>query len=416
MHPGRISIPAIEERLVHPSFQADPHPTYHLLRREAPVYWSDRKGYWLVTGYDLAEQVLTRPEDYSSVGFESRHIARLPDEVGAHAARVADHFATVQLVSSDPPNHTRIRRAFGTQFLPRKVAPLADVVRATADRLLSAVDRDRIDVVADFAEPLPVDVISEVIGIPAEYRDRIPPVTLDQREFFGSPAIRPEHAIRFSETLDEWHRLLTEWMDARRLRPRDDVLTQAADMVDEERITHDEAIVTLLHLVIAGNGTTTALIGNAVYHILRHPDQAGAIMDDPALIPNAIEETLRYEAPLPNDRRIATRELTLGDCTIREGDLVMSVLAAANRDPDHFPDPDRFDITRTFGDGHHFAFGRGIHLCLGAPVARLEAAVALEALFDHFGRPGLADGFEPDWHAISTHRGLKSLPVERASS
>lgn len=410
----RTSIPDIERRLTDPSFWADPYPTYDVLRREAPVYWSETQGRWLVTAFDLAEQVLTRPADFSSVGFESRHIARLPQEVGAQAGRVAEHFATPQLVSSDPPDHTRIRRAFGSHFLPRKVASLGDLIRATAARLVNTADREQFDVVADLAEPLPVHVISDVVGIPHEFRNRIPPVTLDQREFFGSPDIVPDHAVRFTDSLEEWHGLLTGWMDERRVDPQDDVLTRAAQMVDEDRVTHDEAIATLLHLVIAGNGTTTALIGNALYHILRDPEQAKRIAEDRELIPNAIEETLRYETPLPSDRRIATRELSLGDAAIPEGDLVMAVLAAANRDPAHFPDPERFDITRRFQDRHHFAFGRGIHLCLGAPVARLEAAIAVEAVFDHFGDPGLVAGFEPDWHAITTHRGLRTLPV-RAS-
>lgn len=408
---GRTSIPLIEERLADPSFQADPHPTYHLLREQAPVYWSQRRGHWLVTSMDLVDEVLGNPADFSSVGFEQRRIAGLAPEVAAEAGPVADHFAILQLVSSDPPDHTRIRRAFGSQFLPRKVAPLEDIVRRAADRLLDAADPTNPDVVADFAEPLPVEVISEIIGIPLEARNRIPAVTLDQREFFGSPALVADHAHRFTSTLTEWHSLLTTWMDERRASPRDDVLTRAAAIVDEGKVSHGEAVTTLLHLVIAGNGTTTALIGNAAYLVALHRDQAHLLADRPELIPNAVEEALRFEAPLPTDRRIATRNRALGDETIAEGDLVMSVLSAANRDPDHFVDPDVFDATRSFRPSHHVSFGRGIHLCLGAPVARLEAAVALRALVDRFGVLELPEGFEPDWHAITTHRGLKTLPI-----
>lgn len=407
----RTSIPEIEERLAHPSFQADPHPVYHMLRSRAPVYWSERRRHWLVTSMDLVDEVLGNPADFSSVGFERRRIESLPAEVAADAGRVADHFAILQLVSSDPPDHTRLRRAFGSQFLPRKVTPLERAIRAMADRILDAADPHRPDVVEEFAEPLPVEVISEIIGVPEDARSRIPAVTLDQREFFGSPSLVSDHARRFTRTLDEWHGLLTGWMEDRRTSPEDDVLTRAAEMVDAGRIAQEEAITTLLHLVIAGNGTTTALIGNAAYHILRHPDQARLVVEEPDRIVNAVEEALRYEAPLPTDRRIATRTLTLGGETVAEGDLVMSVLAAANRDPDHFPDPDVFDVTRSFRDSHHFAFGRGIHLCLGAPVARLEAAVALRALFDRFGVARLPEDFEPDWHAITTHRGLKTLPI-----
>ena len=416
MSPGRASIDEIEERLAQPSFQTDPHATFHLMRSRAPVYWSERRGHWLVTSMDLVDQVLGNPADFSSVGFERRRIGQLAPDVAAQAGRVADHFAILQVVSADPPDHTRIRRAFGSQFLPRNVASLAGMIRAAAERMLVAADPDRPDVVADFAEPLPVEVISEVVGVPEDARPRIPVVTLDQRHFFGSPALKVEHASRFSETLEEWHGLLSEWMDDRRKQPKDDVLTKAAEMVDAGRISHGEAVATILHLVIAGNGTTTALIGNAVFHILRHPDQARLLVDEPDRIANAVEEALRFEAPLPTDRRIATRTLTLGDQTIAEGDLVMSVLAAANRDPEHFSDPDTFDVTRSFRERHHVAFGRGIHLCLGAPVARLEATVGLQTLFERFGLARIPDGFEPDWHAITTHRGLKTLPIERGRS
>jgi cytochrome P450 len=414
--PGRSSIAEIEELLADPSFPADPHPTYHELRRRAPVYWSESRGHWLVTGMDFVDEVLGNPADFSSVGFERRRIDGLTPEVSTHAGRVAEHFAIPQLVSSDPPDHTRLRRAFGARFLPRNVTPLAGMIRAAAERLLDRADPQRPDIVADFAEPLPVEVISEIIGVPGEARSRIPVVTLDQREFFGSPALVVDHARRFSDTLEEWHGLLIGWMDERRHAPADDVLTAAAEMVDAGRITPDEAVTTILHLVIAGNGTTTALIGSAVFHILRHPEQTRLLVDDPDRVANAVEEALRFEAPLPTDRRIATRTRDLGDQTIAEGDLVMSVLAAANRDPAHFPDPDTFDVTRQFRESHHFAFGRGIHLCLGAPVARLEATVALQTLFERFGAARIPDGFEPDWHAITTHRGLKTLPIEAERS
>jgi len=409
---ARKSIDEIEERLVHPLFQADPHSTYHILRGRAPVYWSERRNHWLVTSMDLVSEVLGNPADFSSVGFESEKIGQLPDDVANEAGRVRDHFATLQLVSSDPPDHTRIRRAFGSQFLPRRVAPLEGIIRAAAERLLDDAQPGQPDIVTDYAEPLPVEVISEIIGIPQDARGRIPVVTLDQREFFGSPTLSIDHARRFSSTLEEWHGLLSAWMVDRRSSPKDDVLTRAAEVVDEGGVSHDEAVTTLLHLVIAGNGTTTALISNAAYHILRHPAQARLLALEPDRIPNAVEEVLRFEAPLPTDRRIATRTLTLGDQTISEGDLVMSALAAANRDPDHFSDPDVFDVTRSFRESHHFAFGRGIHLCLGAPVARLEASVAIKVLFERFGVARLRDGFEPDWHAITTHRGLRTLPIQ----
>ncbi len=401
----------IEEVLSHPSFHIDPHPVYHRLRQHAPVYWSEAEGQWLVTSFDLVDEMLSRPEDFSSVGFEQRRIHQLAGPVRARAARVEEHFAAPQLVSSDPPDHTRLRRAFGRVFLPRRVAGLSPVIRELADRLLAGKREGTLDVIGDYAEPLPVEVVSEIVGVPPSHRGRIPAVTLDQREFFGVRQLTADHAERFSATLGEWHGLLIGWMDDRRSDPADDVLTVAAGMVDESRITVDEAVATLLHLVIAGNGTTTALIGSVVYHLLRDPERAARVTADRSLLANAVEETLRFETPLPKDRRIAVRHCRLGDSEIRRGDLVMAVLAAANRDPDQFPDPDRFDLDRSFSERHHVAFGRGIHLCLGAAVARLETVIALDALLDHRVQPRLDPGFEPVWHAVHTHRGLVALPL-----
>jgi cytochrome P450 len=205
-------------------------------------------------------------------------------------------------------------------------------------------------------------------------------------------------------------------MAQRRTAPADDVLTRVAGLVDDGTLGVDEAIATLLHLVIAGNSTTTALIGNAVYSLLDHPEQLEVLSASPDLLGNCIEETLRFEAPLPRDRRIAVRDVCLGDVDIRAGERVAAVLAAANRDPGHFIDPDVYDIARSFTTSHHASFGRGIHFCLGAPVARLEAAVALSAVLERCPRPRLAPGFAPDWHTITTHHGLTTLPIETTRS
>jgi len=403
------TVPDLDDLLVEPGFAADPHPTYHRLRDAAPILWSEHQGHWVVTSFDLVQEVLTQHETFSSVGFETRHIDRLPEPTRLAAVAVTAHFETLQMVSSDPPDHTRLRRAFGPGFLPRNVAGLAPMIRAIADRLLEGVDA--FDLMTDFAEPLPVEVVSEVVGIPGPDRARIPGLTLAQREFFGSANPSPKVAERYGEYLGSWRSSMRQWLDDRRANPADDILTRTAAMIDDGRISEAEAIATLLHLVVAGNGTTTALIGNLVYLLLSNPDQLTAVTHDRSLVPNAVEEALRFEAPLPRDRRIALHDVEIGGVTIRSGDLVMSVLAAANRDPAHFPDPDRFDVTRSFDGSHHVAFGRGIHLCLGAPVARLEASIALEAVLDHLPDPTFDGAFDPSWHAVATHRGLGSLPI-----
>jgi cytochrome P450 len=206
--------------------------------------------------------------------------------------------------------------------------------------------------------------------------------------------------------------MLAEWTQARRAQPRTDVMTRAAEAVDAGLLSADEAAATLLHFIIAGNGTTTALIGNTLFALLSHGDQLAEIVADPDLISAAIEESLRWEAPLPRDRRIAAADTVLDGAEIKAGDRVYAVLAAANRDPRHFSDPDSFDVHRQFDSKHHTAFGRGIHFCLGAPLARLETAIAIRTLLDRYPSARLVDDFAPEWHEIATHRGLVSLPIE----
>ena len=406
----------LESALTSELMRSDPHRVHRALRETAPVYYSATVGGWLVTAYDLVEEVLTDQRRFSSAGAETRFIERLDPKTADNTATLRRHFAAPQLNTADPPDHTRIRRAFGRSFLTRDVARYAGRIEAAADELLStALLADSFDAVSSFAEPLPVRVISEIIGVPASHQDRIPIVTMDQRYFFGTVHPSETTANHFDASLEEWHGLLSGWLRDRLVDPRDDVMTRAASVIDEGGLSLDEAIATLLHFVIAGNGTTTALIGNIIFALASHPEQLDALIAEPDLLGNCIEETLRWEAPLPRDRRIAVEETTLDGNIINKGDRVYSVLAAANRDPAHFADPDTFNIHRSFTAKHHAAFGRGIHFCLGAPVARLEAAIAVRRLLEHIPHLRLEPQFRPRWHDISTHRGLTTLPIVTAA-
>jgi len=393
--------------------RTDPHRVYRRLRDAQPVFRSAAAGGWLATTYDLVEEVLTDPGRFSSAGAEIEFIDRLDPPPEKVAPTLQRHFATPQLNTSDPPDHTRIRRAFGRSFLSRRISAYADMIdEAATDFLEKAAAGRRFDAARAFAEPLPVRVISDIVGVPDSHRHRIPVVTMHQRHFFGSVSPHATHAVAFNDTLAEWHRFLIGWIEHRRAEPRDDILTRAAEVIDEGLITTDEAAATLLHFIIAGNGTTTALIGNTIYALLAHPDHLAEAVSSPGLVENAIEESLRWEAPLPRDRRIATGDTRLGGTRINAGDRVYAVLAAANRDPAQFAEPDAFDVHRRFTAKHHAAFGRGIHFCLGAPVARLEARVAVQRFLAMFPNARLGGDFTPTWHAVPTHRGLETIPVE----
>lgn len=413
-----MPIAEVENALVSGDFATRQYDIYRMLREEAPVYWSPALGQWLVTTFDLVDEVLTNPQRFSSMGAEMDHIDKLDPTAREENGMLADHFGVAQLNITDPPDHTRIRRAFGRSFVPRVVASFEERIEASADRLMrAAISHDEvIDVVSQLAEPLPVEVVSDVVGVPRSHRADIPSVTMDQRHFFGATPPDPARARHFGRNLAKWHGLLTSWIDERRRAPRDDVLTRAAQMIDGGHITLPEAIATCLHVIIAGNGTTTASIGNTAYLLLSHPDQLAAVEEDQTLIANCVEESLRFESPLPRDRRTAMETCELGGEVIHAGDRVVCVLAAANRDPEHFEDPERFDIHRSFTPQQHAAFGRGVHFCLGAPVARLEVEVAIRSLLAHVPAPRFHQGFQPDWHAVTTHRGMISLPVRPSPS
>lgn len=408
-----MSRDAIEDALGSAEFGRDPHPLYRHLRETAPVYWSPTSQQWLVTSYDLVDEVLGQPAAFSSVGAEQSHIARLDEATRAETQTLGVHFATPQLNITDPPDHKRIRRAFGRPFLPREVSRYEAPIAAATWRLLDDATASirGLDIVRDLAEPLPVHVVALIMGVPESHLDEIRAVTLDQRHFFGTTPPPTTVAREFDHRLGAWLGWLAAWIDERRSAPRDDVFTRTAEMVDAGSITIHEAVATCLHLIIAGNSTTTALIGNAIYRLLASPEQLDTLTATPSLIGNCIEETLRLEAPLPRDRRIAVRDCRLGDAEIRAGDRVSAVLAAANRDPAQFEHPDEFDLGRSFTTHHHASFGRGIHLCLGAPVARLEAAVAVATFLEAVPSPRLVPGFEPDWHIVTTHHGMTTLPV-----
>ena len=415
-NPTKRSDPAIEQLLAAPDFAERQHEIYGHVRSVNPVYWCASQSQWLITSFELVDELLTNPAAFSSVGAEARHIERQPLALREAAPLLCEHFATSQLNISDPPDHTRLRRAFNRAFLPRRVDAFRPRVRQIADELVRyMLDHDGpVDVVSELASPLPVMVIAEFMGIDPAHRDQIRAVTFDQRYFFGLPSPSLEVAAGFEASLAEWHRILQSTIDDRQRVPRHDVMTTAAQLVEDGTLSAGEAIATCLHLLIAGNSTTTGLIGNLLHLLLVHPQQLSDVAAEPTLASAAVEEALRFEPPLPTDRRVAVVEYELGGVRIEAGDRVACVLAAACRDPEHFDRPDEFDIHRSFNARQQAAFGRGIHLCLGAPLARLEAEIVLQTLLEHAPQLSLADGYEHRWHDVATHRGPVSLEVESA--
>ncbi|MDP9364715.1 MAG: cytochrome P450 [Chloroflexota bacterium] len=399
----------LDDLLTSSAFVADPYPVYDRLREEAPVYRSEAVGAWVLTRYDDVAATLKDPRRLSSRGRFSAVLDRLEPDERPRFRPLEDHFA-VGLLGSDPPDHTRLRGLINRAFTPRVVEALRPRVQQIVDGLLDAVrDRGGMDAIADFAYPLPATVIAELLGAPHDTLDEFKRWSDGILSFQGTGQTSPETLDRAQRDLLEMRAFLTELLEHRRHAPADDLLSRmVAAEADGDKLSSAELLTTCVTLLTAGHETTTNLIGNGLLSLLRHPDQLRRLRDDPALMPTAVEEMLRFESPLQRNPRRVAEDLELGGQTLRRGDFVLQVLGAANHDPARFPDPHRFDVARQ--PNRHLAFGHGIHFCLGAPLARIEAPIALGALIERFPDLRLATD-APDWQPHGLLRALKALPV-----
>ena len=318
---------------------------------------------------------------------------------------------TNRLVFTDRPVHSRLRSLMQLAFTPRRVELMRPVIQAALDELLARIrPGGRMDLIADVAEPLPSLAISAMLGLPPQDRQRFKAWTDDIYAFLGFGAVPvAEQARLASVSAGQIRAYLSELFAARRRQPHDDLLS--ALLAAEEqgvRLSETELFSNVVGLVNASHETTTNLIGNTVLTLLRHPDQWQKLLADPKLVPGAVEEGLRYESPVQMIGRGAIDDVVVGGITVARGEHVMVLVGAANRDPQVFPDPDRFDVTRTNID--HLAFAAGPHFCLGAALARLLGQVAIGTLCRDLPGLRLVDA-RATWRPYPVFRGLRSLPV-----
>jgi cytochrome P450 len=349
---------------VAPEVRRDPYPYYTALRRDHPVYRIEAFGAYAISRYDDVLFALTHPELFSSTGYSNTNINGRP---------------TKMMIFVDPPDHTRLRGLVNRGFTPRMVADLDRRIRQLTWELIDRIAASgTTDLVADLAIPLPVTIIAEILGVDPARKDDFKRwsdwIVLD---FMGQ--ITEEMREEVQKDMDAFVAYFEQAVAERRAEPRADLISALIRAETEEQaLTADEVLAFIVLLLVAGNETTTNLIGNAVIALLEHPDQLEKVRRDISLVPNLVEEALRYDAPVQFLLRRAAQDVELAGTVIPRDSLVTIIFASANRDERKFADPDRFDVTRD-AQGH-LAFGHGIHFCLGAPLARLEARIALEEI------------------------------------
>ena len=396
-----------------PEFLANPYPIFDQMRINDPIFWSEESGYWLLTRYaDIAS--LIQSDELSSNRIAA-HSSRLPDE----AKEIFRPFFTAVsswMLMVDPPDHTRLRGLVSKAFTPGVVENMRELVQDLVNNMLAKVkDQGRMDVMSDLANPLPAIVISELLGVPAT----------DQRQFKEwsddialalsgiDTAASKEELFALYELAQKSFLALSGYFRERvvelRRHPQVNLLSALAQAEEQgDRLTEDELFANCVLLMIAGHETTTNLIGNGILALIHNPGEREALTANPELIGSAVEELLRYDSPVQKMGRIALADVSVAGKRIKKGDLVCFSFAAANRDPEQFDSPARLDITRK--PNRHFAFGHGLHYCVGAALARLEAQITFNSVLRCL--PGLELANENlEWYRNFTLRGLKSLPI-----
>ncbi|WP_153978573.1 cytochrome P450 family protein [Paenibacillus xylanilyticus] len=379
-------------------FTQNPYPVYEKLRETDPVFkvmFPHGEFGWIITRYEDAVEVLKDQRFSKDV-----------------AKRYGPENQTVfvnNMLFSDPPDHRRLRGLVQKAFTPKLVADMRSHIQDIADDLLNKIgSRDKMNLIDEYAFPLPIIVISEILGVPVEDQDKF-------RVWSNSiiDASSSDHAEMFEQHAKEFTEYLTDWFAKVRKNPGKDLISQLVIAEESgQQLTENELLGVVSLLIIAGHETTVNLIGNGVLALLEHPEQRDLLIQKPELIHNAVEEMLRYNGPVEfSTSRWALEDVEFRGQNIAKGELVIVALDSANRDTEKFKDADIFDITRE--KSQHLAFGKGIHLCLGAPLARLEGEIAISTLLARYPEIQLqTDVTELEWRPGMIVRGLKELPVQ----
>ncbi|MFD4857750.1 cytochrome P450 [Streptomyces atratus] len=385
-----------------PEARRDPYPFYARMRRESPVHRSTQ-GIWYLTRYADVEAALgnlrlSNDRDrmtraYGALGGDLKAFSRLTDRLG----RV--------MSNTDPPDHARLRKLANRAFTARRVEALRDGVQRIVDRLIdeAVTAGSTMDLIEEVASPLPLSVICELFGIPPEDRPQV-------NTWFRRLGRLSEDIDKSEAAIEQYEEYLARLVRRRRADPGDDLISAlVATQAQDDRLTDSELLSTCFVLITAGDETTTHLVGNGMLALLRHPDQLARLREDPVLIRTAVDELARYDTPTQAIVRVVAEDVGIGGRTLREGELVYLFLASTNRDPERFEDPDRLDLSRP--GNRHLSFGNGPHFCLGGPLAKLQAEVAIGTLVRRLPHLRPADGAALEWRPNPLQRRLSALPL-----
>jgi cytochrome P450 len=398
--------------LGNPATNADPFPEFARLRAEDPVHWSPAMKAWIITRHaDVKQVALNRQISADRLTPFFRTNAEYQRGSIDSLVRYLNHW----MVFRDPPDHTRLRRLFNKAFTPTSVSNLRPSIESIVAHLIDGMEAkarrgETVDYIADFAYPLPASVIMDLLGVPRADLQRVKVWSDDIALFIGTAQVAGNKYLRAetgAKAMSDYFRSLIE---ARTAEPRDDMISHlvlARD--DRDALATDEIIGTCILLLFAGHETTTNLIGNGFLYSMRNRDQWERLVADTSLAESAVEEFLRYDGPSGALARVAAADLEMGGQTIRQGQRLFAFMNSANRDPEAFADPERFDIGRE--PNGHLTFGHGIHFCLGAPLARLEAQIATTRLAERLPDVRLSGG-DPEWHDSLILRGVRRLPLQ----
>ena len=376
--------------LLSPQLIKDPYPMYREMRSRDPVHRMRLVKAWALTRHADVEAVLRDHKRF------------------CNGSRILVKTIPLSLLDMDPPEHTRVRALVSKAFTPRAIGKLQAHIQDITDNLIdSAAKKNEFDVIADLGYPLPITVIAEMLGVRPQDMDRFENWS-DALAYAVDPIVTKEQVRGIKQAAEEAYEYFEEIIDERHRTPRDDIVTALIQAEESgDRLTHEEMLSVMLLLLMAGNETTRNLIGNAVLALLQSPLQLTRLREDPGLLDSAVQEFLRYDSPVQVNGRAATEDVEIDGKLIRSGDVVISIIGAANRDPAVFDDPESLDVGRQ--DINHLSFGRGIHYCIGGALAIMETRTAIAGLLDRFPYMNLAS--PPERRESLALRGLSSLRV-----